>query len=74
MSTSLAHWLVFVLLVIGTMRARPSQQMEQAPSAPAPPPVQHQTLQQQQNGTETRHSSKYNGKGRALCHRVQQSA
>ncbi|XP_017344537.1 kinesin-like protein KIF2A isoform X2 [Ictalurus punctatus] len=35
--------------VIGTTRARPSQQMEQAPSAPAPPPIQHQTLQQQQN-------------------------
>ncbi|KAI5099736.1 kinesin-like protein KIF2A [Silurus meridionalis] len=25
---------------------RPSQQMEHAPSAPAPPPIQHQTLQQ----------------------------
>ncbi|XP_060752433.1 kinesin-like protein KIF2A isoform X2 [Tachysurus vachellii] len=35
--------------VIGTTRARPSQQIEQAPSAPAPPPIQHQTLQQQQN-------------------------
>ncbi|XP_062869624.1 kinesin-like protein KIF2A isoform X2 [Trichomycterus rosablanca] len=35
--------------VIGTTRARPSQQMEQAPSAPALPPIQHQTLQQQQN-------------------------
>ncbi|XP_047660884.1 kinesin-like protein KIF2A isoform X3 [Tachysurus fulvidraco] len=36
-------------LVIGTTRARPSQQSEQAPSAPAPSPIQHQTLQQQQN-------------------------
>ncbi|XP_026995495.1 kinesin-like protein KIF2A isoform X7 [Tachysurus fulvidraco] len=35
--------------VIGTTRARPSQQSEQAPSAPAPSPIQHQTLQQQQN-------------------------
>ncbi|XP_046717552.1 kinesin-like protein KIF2A isoform X2 [Silurus meridionalis] len=32
--------------VIGTTRTRPSQQVEQAPSAPAPPPIQHQTLQQ----------------------------
>ncbi|XP_060764712.1 kinesin-like protein KIF2A isoform X7 [Neoarius graeffei] len=31
---------------MGTTRARPSQQIEQAPSAPAPPPIQHQTLQQ----------------------------
>ncbi|XP_046717554.1 kinesin-like protein KIF2A isoform X1 [Silurus meridionalis] len=31
---------------IGTTRMRPSQQMEHAPSAPAPPPIQHQTLQQ----------------------------
>ncbi|XP_022536518.2 kinesin-like protein KIF2A isoform X4 [Astyanax mexicanus] len=36
--------------VIGTTRARPSQQPEPAPPAPAPPPpIQHQTLQQQQN-------------------------
>ncbi|KAI5624401.1 kinesin-like protein KIF2A isoform X1 [Silurus asotus] len=32
--------------VIGTTRTRPSQQVEQAPTAPAPPPIQHQTLQQ----------------------------
>lgn len=48
-----------LLLVIGTTRARPSQQMEQAPSAPAPPPIQHQTLQQQQNGTQTQHGMIY---------------
>uniref|UniRef100_A0A8B9LCS7 Kinesin-like protein n=1 Tax=Astyanax mexicanus TaxID=7994 RepID=A0A8B9LCS7_ASTMX len=43
-----------VWLVIGTTRARPSQQPEPAPPAPAPPPpIQHQTLQQQQNGTRT---------------------
>ncbi|KAI5624402.1 kinesin-like protein KIF2A [Silurus asotus] len=34
------------MLDIGTTKTRPSQQMEQAPSAPAPPPIQHQTLQQ----------------------------
>uniref|UniRef100_A0A4W4H8D9 Kinesin-like protein n=1 Tax=Electrophorus electricus TaxID=8005 RepID=A0A4W4H8D9_ELEEL len=33
--------------VVGTTRARPSQQTEQAPAAPPAPPIQHQTLQQQ---------------------------
>ncbi|KAK1800823.1 hypothetical protein P4O66_006008, partial [Electrophorus voltai] len=33
--------------IVGTTRARPSQQTEQAPAAPPAPPIQHQTLQQQ---------------------------
>lgn len=36
-------------VTVGTTRARPSQQIEQPPPAPAPQAIQQQTLQQQQN-------------------------